>query len=54
MIMAIKKYLTWAIAAFVIFYLLRSPENAAHVVQNAASGLASAANSLSRFVNELA
>lgn len=50
----LKKYLTWAIAAFVVFYLLSSPENAAQVVQNAASGLASAANSLSRFVNELA
>jgi hypothetical protein len=51
--MAIKKYLTWAIAAFVIFYLLRSPENAAEIVQRAAGGLAEIANRLSRFVNGL-
>lgn len=51
--MQLKKYLTYAIAAFVIYYLLSLPENAAHVVQGAASGLASAADSLSRFVNEL-
>jgi hypothetical protein len=49
----LKKYLTWAIAAFAIFYLLKSPNGAAHIVHNAASGLASAGDSLSRFVNAL-
>lgn len=48
-----KKYLTWAILAFVVFYLLKSPGSAAHVVRNAAGGLASAGDSLSRFVNAL-
>jgi hypothetical protein len=52
--MPLKKYITWAIAAFVIFYLLRSPTNAAHVVQSVADKIAWAANSLTRFVNELA
>lgn len=52
--MAIKKYLTWAIAAFIVFYLLSAPENAAHIVQWAVSKLAAGANSLGRFVNELA
>ncbi|WP_433175607.1 hypothetical protein [Actinoallomurus sp. CA-150999] len=48
-----KKYLTWALIAFVIFYLLNSPGSAAHVVHNALGGLMSAGNSLSRFVNAL-
>jgi hypothetical protein len=48
-----KKYLTWALGAFVVFYLLKSPASAAHVVHNALGGLSSAGNSLSRFVNAL-
>lgn len=48
-----KKYLTWALGAFVVFYLLTSPSGAAHVVHNALGSLASAGNSLSRFVNAL-
>jgi hypothetical protein len=48
-----KKYLTWALLAFVVFYLLNSPAGAAHVVHNAVGGLTSAGNSLSRFVNSL-
>jgi hypothetical protein len=50
---SLKKYLTWAIAAFVVFYLLKSPGGAARVVHSTASGLSSAGNSLSRFVNAL-
>lgn len=48
-----KKYLTWALAAFVVFYLLKSPNSAAHVVDSALGGLSSAGDSLSRFVNAL-
>jgi hypothetical protein len=50
---SLKKYLTWALGAFVVFYLLNSPGGAARVVHNAASGLASAGDSLSSFVNAL-
>lgn len=49
----IKKYLTWALGAFVIFYLLKSPSGAADVVHNALGTLSSAGDSLSRFVNAL-
>jgi hypothetical protein len=49
----LKKYLTWAITAFVIFYLLKSPAGAAGIVHTAASSLASAGDSLSRFVDAL-
>ena len=48
-----KKYLTWALGAFVVFYLLTSPQGAAHVVHSAASSLSSAGDSLSRFVDAL-
>jgi hypothetical protein len=48
-----KKYLSWALGAFLVFYLLKSPAGAAHVVHVAASDLADAGNSLSIFVNAL-
>jgi hypothetical protein len=48
-----KKYLTWALGAFVVFYLLKSPASAAHVVHNALGSLSDAGDSLSRFVNAL-
>lgn len=48
-----KKYLTWAFGAFVVFYLVRSPDGAAHVVHGAFSGLSTFGNSLSRFVSSL-
>lgn len=48
-----KKYLTWALGAFVVFYLLNSPAGAARVVHNTLGTLTDAGNSLSRFVNAL-
>lgn len=50
---SLKKYLTWALGAFVVFYLLNSPHGAARIVHSTASGLASAGDSLSRFVDAL-
>jgi hypothetical protein len=49
----VKKYLTWALGAFVVFYLLKSPGGAAQIVHSTASSLASAGDSLSQFVNAL-
>jgi hypothetical protein len=49
----VKKYLTWALGAFVAFYLLNSPGAAANVVHRVAGGLADAGDSLSHFVNAL-
>lgn len=49
-----KKILTYALIAFVIFYLVEQPNGAAHVVRTIAGGLASAGTSLSSFVNALA
>lgn len=48
-----RKYLKWFVAAFIIFYLLNNPKGAADTVDGIASGLESAANSLSIFVNNV-
>ncbi len=49
----LKKYLPWAITAFVIFYLLKSPGGSAAIVHNAAHSLFQAGDSLSQFVDAL-
>jgi hypothetical protein len=49
-----KKYAVWAVAAFAVLYMVKSPTDAATAVQHGASRLASVANSLSIFVNKLA
>lgn len=49
-----KKYALWAAAACALLYLVKSPTGAAVNVQQAASGLATVANSLTIFVNKLA
>ncbi|MEV5573337.1 hypothetical protein AB0L06_25115 [Spirillospora sp. NPDC052269] len=48
-----KKNLRYVAIAFVIFYLLSSPNAAAHVVNNAFSQLGKAGSQLSSFVNAL-
>ncbi|MEV0659989.1 hypothetical protein ACIBI3_03075 [Actinomadura luteofluorescens] len=52
--MPAKKYITWAAAAFVAFYVITQPDGAAESVENAAMGISSAADSLATFVNSLA
>jgi hypothetical protein len=48
-----KKNLRYVAIAFVIFYLLSQPTNAANVVNSAFHQLANAGNSLGQFVNHL-
>lgn len=48
-----KKNLRYVAIAFVLFYLLSQPTNAAGVVNNAFSMLGDAGNSLAAFVNAL-
>ncbi|GGT63180.1 MULTISPECIES: hypothetical protein [Actinomadura] len=52
--MPAKKYITWAAMAFVAFYVITQPDGAAQSVENAATGISSAADSLATFVNSLA
>ncbi|GAA2618954.1 MULTISPECIES: hypothetical protein [Actinomadura] len=51
--MPAKKYVTWVAVAFVAFYVFKQPEGAAQSVNNAANGLANAADSLAAFVSAL-
>jgi hypothetical protein len=48
-----KKNMKYVAIAFVLFYLLSQPANAANVVNNAFSLLGDAGDSLAQFVNNL-
>lgn len=48
-----RKYLSYAAIAFVIFYLLSQPTGAARIVHGAWGDLTTWAHSLSSFVNSL-
>ena len=49
----LKKVVTWLIVAFVVFYVIRSPDRSAHFVRNAGHALGDAASSLATFVGSL-
>lgn len=49
----LKKILTYAGIAFVIYYLVTSPQGAANVVDGALNWLKSAGNSLGAFLNDI-
>jgi hypothetical protein len=49
----LKKFLTWAAIAFVIFYLVTSPQAAANVVTGALNWLQEAGKSMAEFLNHI-
>jgi hypothetical protein len=49
----LKKILTWAAIAFVIYYLATNPHGAAHVVSGALTWLKTAGNALATFLNHI-
>lgn len=49
----LKKVITWLVVAFVIFYVIRAPDQSAQFVRNAGHALGSAASSLAAFVGSL-
>ena len=52
--MNLKKVLTWLVVAFVVFYVMKYPENSAAFVRSAGNALSTAASSLASFVGSLA
>lgn len=48
-----KKYLKWVAVAFVAWFLITNPTQAAATVNNALDGLGDAAQSLSQFMTGL-
>ena len=49
----LKKILTWAGIAFVVYYMVTAPEGAANVVSGGVDWLKTAANSLGQFVSHV-
>lgn len=49
----LKKILTWAGIIFVVYYLVTSPQGAAHIVDGALNWLKSAGNALGAFLNDI-
>jgi hypothetical protein len=49
----LKKVLTWLAVAFVVFYVIQRPDDAAGIVRSAGAALGDAAQSLSTFVGSL-
>ena len=48
-----KKVIAWLVVAFVVFYVIKSPEGSAQLVRDAGHALGSAASSLADFVGAL-
>ena len=49
----LKKVIGWLIVAFVVFYVIRAPDQSAQIVRNAGHALGDAASSLATFVGSL-
>jgi hypothetical protein len=49
----LRKLITWAIVAFIIFYIATQPTGAAALTRHTYGGLHSAATSLATFINNL-
>jgi len=49
----VRNVLKWAIIAFVVWWIIESPTNAAHLVHNIGVFLSSAAKGLSHFVTSI-
>jgi hypothetical protein len=50
---SLKKVLTWLVVAFVVFYVIKAPDQSAQLVRNAGHALGDAASSLASFVGSL-
>ena len=51
--MKVKDILKYAIIAFVVWWVVQEPQNAAHLVHNIGNLLNNAANGLSRFFTSI-
>ena len=48
-----KKVVTWLVVAFVVFYVIKSPDKSAQMVKDAGHALGGAASQLATFVGSL-
>jgi hypothetical protein len=49
----LQDVLKWLIVAFIVWWVVQEPTNAAHLVHNIGTLLSSAANGLSHFVSSI-
>jgi large-conductance mechanosensitive channel len=49
----LKKVITWLIVAFVVFYVVKQPDESARMVRSAGIALGDAASQLATFVGQL-
>ena len=53
MALSVKKVVAWLVIAFVVFYVIKEPDQSAQLVRNAGKALGDAASSLATFVSSL-
>ena len=51
--MSLKKVISWLVVAFVVFYVIKYPDNSAAFVKSAGQALGNAASGLANFVGSL-
>jgi ABC-type uncharacterized transport system permease subunit len=52
-VVSVKKVIIWLVVAFVVFYVIKFPDNSAAFVKSAGQALGNAASSLADFVDSL-
>jgi hypothetical protein len=50
---SLKKIITWLVVAFLVFYVIRSPDDSARIVKDVGQALGNAASALAKFVGSL-
>jgi large-conductance mechanosensitive channel len=51
--LGVKKVVAWLVIAFVVFYVIKQPDNSARLVRDAGHALGDAASSLATFVGSI-
>ena len=52
-VVSLKKVIVWLVVAFVVFYVIKYPDDSAAMVKSAGTALGNAASSLADFVGSL-
>jgi len=50
---SVKKIITWLVVAFVVFFVIKNPDDSANLVRSAGQALGNAATQLATFVGSL-
>lgn len=53
MTLGVKKVIAWLVIAFVVFYVIKQPDDSARLVRDAGHALGDAASSLATFIGKI-